>query len=98
MRNLYVLDDFRGFLSPVVECFSLLDVSLMCENLALSTSCLKYGCTCGHCLEGFLLLRMKLVLLNQANIIYDFLLYNIEDGKYWVMDNEFWFRYVAYNV
>jgi hypothetical protein len=98
MRNLHVSDDFRGFPSPAVECLSLLDVSSMCENSALSTSRLKYGCTCGHCLEGFLSPRMNLALLDQANTIYDFLSYNIEDGKYWVMDNEFWFRYVAYDV
>lgn len=98
MRNLHVSDDFRGFPSPAVECLCLLDASSMCENSALYTSRLKYGCTCGQCLEGFLSPRMKLALLDQANTIYDFLSYNIEDGKYWVMDNEFWFRYVAYDV
>jgi GNAT superfamily N-acetyltransferase len=98
MGNLHVSDDFRGFPPPAVECLSLLGASSMCENSGFSTSRLKYGCTCGQCIEGFLSPRMTLALLDQANTIYDFLSYSIVDGKYWVMDNEFWFRHVAYDV
>ncbi|QKX63191.1 uncharacterized protein TRUGW13939_10360 [Talaromyces rugulosus] len=98
MGNLHVSDDFQGFSPPAVECLSLLDIDRMGEDLGLSTSRLKYGCTCGQCIEGFLSSRMKLALLDQAGTIYDFLSDGVDDGRYWVSDNKFWFRYVAYDV
>jgi hypothetical protein len=99
MGNLHVSDDFRGFSSPAVECLSLLDIpSPSGEDVSLSTSRLTYGCTCGQCIGGFLSPRMRLALLDQAGTVYDFLSDDINDGQYWVMDNEFWFRHVAYNV
>ncbi|KUL83668.1 hypothetical protein ZTR_11068 [Talaromyces verruculosus] len=98
MGNMHVSDNFRGFPPPAVECLRLLDASSMFENSALSTSRLKYGCTCGQCIEGFLSPRMRLALLDRANTIYGFLSDSIDNGKYWVMENEFWFRYVADDV
>ncbi|KAL4811423.1 hypothetical protein ASPSYDRAFT_41373 [Aspergillus sydowii CBS 593.65] len=98
MGNLHVSDEFRGFPSPAVECLSLLDFTLSGEDSDLSTSRLKYGCSCGQCIGGFLSPRMKLALLDQAGTLYDFLSDSIDDGQSWVADNDLWFRYVAYDV
>jgi hypothetical protein len=63
MGNLHVSDGFQGFPSPAVECLSLLGLAPG-EVLDLSISRLKYGCTCGQCIDGFLSPRMKLALFD----------------------------------
>ncbi|KAL4918677.1 hypothetical protein BDW62DRAFT_217492 [Aspergillus aurantiobrunneus] len=98
MGNLHVSDEFREFPSPAVECLSLLDFTLSGEDSDLSTSRLKYGCSCGQCIGRFLSPRMKLALLDQAGTLYDFLSDSIDDGQSWVADNDLWSRYIAYNV
>lgn len=99
MGNLHVSDDFQGFPSPAVESLSLLGMRPPSgENPGLFTSRLIYGCTCGQCIRGFLSPRMKLALLDQAETIYGFLSDDIDDGKFWVEDNDPWLRNVAYDV
>ncbi|KAL4877391.1 hypothetical protein BJY04DRAFT_209984 [Aspergillus karnatakaensis] len=82
MMNVHVSDSFRGFLLPR-------------WNPGLSTSRLKFGCTCGQCIGGFLSPRMKLALLYEARELHDFLSWNIDDGRLWVLFNDIWIRYVA---
>ncbi|KAB8069153.1 hypothetical protein BDV29DRAFT_183318 [Aspergillus leporis] len=98
MGNLDVSDDFRGYPSAAVECLSLLDDAPSGEDPDLSVSRLKYGCTCGQCIGGFLSPRMKLALLDQAETLYDILSDGINDGQSWVNWNCFWLRNVAYDV
>lgn len=51
---------------------------------------LKYGCTCGQCLGGFLSPRMKFALLCQADCQYDDLNMFVQtlDGPTWVEGND----------
>ncbi|KAE8396832.1 hypothetical protein BDV37DRAFT_93183 [Aspergillus pseudonomiae] len=95
MGNLDVSDDFRGYPAAAVECLSLLDDTLSPD---LSVSHLKYGCTCGQCIGGFLSPRMKLALLTKAEILYDMLSYGIDDGQTWVEWNDSRLENVAYDV
>lgn len=48
------------------------------------TLVLKYGCTCGQCIGGFLSPRMCLALKSQAEIAYDMTQEDVEDGPFWV--------------
>jgi GNAT superfamily N-acetyltransferase len=98
MGNMHVSDDFRGYSAPAVECLSLLDETPNGEDTHLYTSRLRYGCTCGQCIGGFLSPRMKLALLDQAGTLHDILSDSIDDGRSWVADNRFSLRYFAYDV
>lgn len=52
---------------------------------------LRYGCTCGQCIGGFLSPRMHLALLCQAEYQYDLLLNSfsgLQDGPSWVEEND----------
>ncbi|KAI1740243.1 hypothetical protein F4680DRAFT_465702 [Xylaria scruposa] len=62
--------------------------SRVCEvNLIRNTLRLKYGCTCGQCIGGFLSPRMHIALLHQAEYQHD-ILYDYPgsefSGQYWV--------------
>ncbi|KAE8397708.1 hypothetical protein BDV37DRAFT_49940 [Aspergillus pseudonomiae] len=48
---------------------------------------LKYGCTCGQCLSGFLSPRMRFSSECQARVWFDLLLEDIDEGKFWVRSN-----------
>ena len=51
---------------------------------------LRYGCTCGECIGGFLSPRMRFSLLCQAEIQHDLMLNSfmeVQNGPEWVMDN-----------
>lgn len=99
MGNLHVSDEFQGFPSPAVESLSLLGMEPPSgEAPDIFNSRLIYGCTCGQCIRGFLSPRMKLALLDQAGTIFDFLSDDIDDGKFWVEDNDPWLRHVAHDV
>jgi hypothetical protein len=50
-RLLNLSDHFRGYPDTAVSCLSLLSAP---ETLGLNGECLRYGCRCGECLEGFL--------------------------------------------
>jgi GNAT superfamily N-acetyltransferase len=60
-------------------------------QLALHSLRLRYGCTCGECIGGFLSPRMRFALLCQAEIQHDLMresFYEFQDGPDWVGDND----------
>ncbi|KAK4031568.1 hypothetical protein C8A01DRAFT_21238 [Parachaetomium inaequale] len=60
---------------------------------------LKYGCTCGQCIGGFLSPRMHYALLCQAEVRYDMLAEDLgETGSAWVAINGRDLRYLASSV
>ncbi|KAH7013298.1 hypothetical protein EDB80DRAFT_863261 [Ilyonectria destructans] len=60
---------------------------------------LKYGCTCGQCIGGFLSPRMLLALLCQAEINYDFLAHELDySGPDWVSSNEDFLEHLSPSV
>ena len=59
---------------------------------------LKYGCTCGECIDGLLSPRMKFALLCQAEIGYDMLSMDIDDAEAWCMMQGYRFEYVASDI
>ncbi|KAL2793476.1 hypothetical protein BJX66DRAFT_338795 [Aspergillus keveii] len=52
----------------------------------LSNACLRYGCTCGKCLEGFLSPRMSMSLIWHAENLFKMLNNKVEDDA-WIRDN-----------
>lgn len=55
-RVLNLSDHFRGHPDSAVSCLALLSGQ---DSLRRTDACLRYGCTCGECLEGFLSSRMS---------------------------------------
>jgi GNAT superfamily N-acetyltransferase len=91
-----VSDTFRGFLSEAVGCLAALREL---ENATPSQlQQLKYGCTCGQCIDGFLSPRMKFSLLCQAEITHDLLDMDIDDGPHWCEWNDYILNYVAPDI
>jgi len=65
-------------------------------NTIRSTLRLKYGCTCGECIGGFLSPRMHFALLCQAEHQHDMLGDDLDaSGSYWVAYNEDELRHLA---
>ncbi|KAF1960976.1 hypothetical protein CC80DRAFT_501220 [Byssothecium circinans] len=71
MMTIHKADDFRGYSPSLVKCLALLkgipDASEI-EQLRL-----KYGCTCGRCVGGFLSPRMHLSLRRESASCSDYL-------------------------
>lgn len=81
LMKLDISDRFRGFPDPAIASLSvLLNIDSLTQIRHLQ---LKYGCTCGECLEGLMSPRMKLALLAQAEITHDILGLDIGDGPLW---------------
>lgn len=76
-----ISDQFRGFSPLALSCLS----SLLRMDLQSLTSAqllrLKYGCTCGDCLGGFISPRMKTLLIDRAEITYDGLGDSLQDAS-----------------
>ncbi|GIJ99534.1 hypothetical protein Aspvir_001667 [Aspergillus viridinutans] len=77
-------DHFRGYPDTALSCLSLLSER---DTLGLNDECLRYGCTCGECLEGFLSARMRSSLVFQGETKYDLIRDDIDDGEFWIEDN-----------
>jgi hypothetical protein len=80
-----ISDQFAGFDDSAVACIILLTDRV--EVTDFDQQCLKYGCTCGQCISGFLSPRMQFVLECQADRWSDFLGEFIEDGSFWIENN-----------
>jgi ribosomal protein S18 acetylase RimI-like enzyme len=80
-----VSDYFSGFSDTAVSCL----MSLNGRNEATDDEWqrLKYGCTCGRCISGFLSPQMRSALEYQAEILSDQLLEDISNGELWVANN-----------
>jgi hypothetical protein len=85
-RDLNVSDHFKGNSDSAVPCLSLL---FRQDALGLNKACLRYGCTCGECVEGFLSARMRSSLIFQGETMYDLMQYEIDDGDFWIKDNDY---------
>ncbi|KAL4926830.1 uncharacterized protein BDV17DRAFT_299411 [Aspergillus undulatus] len=79
-------DHFRGYPDTVVSCLSLLSG---CDALGLNDACHRYGYTCGDCVEGFLSARMRCSLIFHGETKYDFIQEDIDDGGFWIKDNDY---------
>lgn len=56
---------------------------------------LKYGCTCGECLDGFLSPRMCVALQSEAELVQNTLSSGIEDGLNWVTKHDCLLKHVS---
>ncbi|KAI9649054.1 hypothetical protein NHQ30_001621 [Ciborinia camelliae] len=75
-------DKFTGFTPDSVACKALLMTGSLPQNLPdIQVQRLKYGCTCGECIGGFLSPRMKLALVYEAELTYKVLNREIEEGS-----------------
>lgn len=85
-----VSDDFKGLSTALLECLILVKGLESPHALGNATSVarLKFGCTCGLCLDGFLSPRMSFALLGQAEISHDQLLDS--DHRFMGMDFVEW--------
>ncbi|KAJ5267460.1 hypothetical protein N7478_010268 [Penicillium angulare] len=93
-----ISDHFTGFDDTAVNCLILLKGCTGTEVVNATRQRLKYGCTCGQCMSGFMSPRMRLALECQADIWSDFLREEIEDGEYWVADNESFLDWLPHRV
>ena len=80
MMTTNISDNFSGYPSEAIECLA----ALRGVNEASETqhAKLKYGCTCGSCIDGFLSPRMKFALLCQAEITHDTININVDHGDF----------------
>lgn len=92
-------DKFSGFSDAFVACSALLSGQNNVERRELLH--LKYGCTCGKCISGFLSPRMHHVLLSQADIQHDMCSFNFgynNDGDEFMEFNDHLFTYLPASV
>jgi hypothetical protein len=79
-----ISDKFCGFSPDATACLSLLLNNPTTSTPSSTQSlCIKYGCTCGECADGFMSPRMKLALLFQAEVTHDILDWEISDRPNW---------------
>jgi hypothetical protein len=85
-RILNISDHFEGNSEAAVSCLSLLFGQ---DALRLDKACLRYGCTCGECVGGLLSARMRSSLILQGGMMCDVMQEGIDDGSFWVEDNDY---------
>ncbi|KAJ5824168.1 hypothetical protein N7447_006508 [Penicillium robsamsonii] len=90
-----ISDHFEGHPDTAVSCLSLL---LGQEALGLNKACLRYGCTCGECVKGFLSARMRSSLIAQGEVMYDLMQDEIDDGDFWTNCNDYKLEHLDYDV
>jgi ribosomal protein S18 acetylase RimI-like enzyme len=91
-----ISDRFTGFDHATISCLALLR-GLIPEKLSeAEVSCLKFGCTCGSCLGGFLSPRLRDILVFTAEITFDDLYTDGDrlDGEDWCSENKDVFTYL----
>ncbi|KAM5345672.1 hypothetical protein ACJ41O_011533 [Fusarium nematophilum] len=69
-----------------------------CMAVLLRTLRLKYGCSCGQCIAGFLSPRMQLALLDQAEMLAELLEDAVDEGSSWIDLHEVELEYVPGRV
>ncbi|GKZ40101.1 hypothetical protein AbraIFM66950_002337 [Aspergillus brasiliensis] len=94
--RMVVSDRFRGFKDTSIACLALLRGLDIQKASDAERNRLKYGCTCGECLGGFLSPQMQYMLLCQAEITFDFIYTfdGVDDGEGWCDENEELFEYL----
>jgi GNAT superfamily N-acetyltransferase len=96
MLTVDISDNFPGFTDEVIDCIAAL--RRIKDPSPIERARLKFGCTCGSCIDGFLSPRMHFALLCQAEINHDMLKESIADGKMWCMYHDYLFTYVAPDI
>ncbi|KAF4981913.1 hypothetical protein FZEAL_2382 [Fusarium zealandicum] len=98
-------DLFEGFDDASVGCIAVLRGFNIGDLAALSSSHnmdylsrIKYGCSCGQCIDGFLSPRMQLVLKRQAEFHGEMLQGQVDNGPGWVNLHQLELRYVSLSV
>ena len=92
LMTICISDRFRGYLPQTVACLGVLQgLPDLSGDRALR---LKYGCTCGECLLGFVSPRMKFVLLAEAEMTHDMLSSEVMED-FWCDWNEHNTTYIA---
>ncbi|KAJ5098833.1 hypothetical protein N7532_005834 [Penicillium argentinense] len=94
-RVLNISDHFEGYSDAAVSCLSLLFGQ---DALGFNRACLRYGCTCGGCVEGFLSARMRSSLILQGEFMYDLMQDGIDDSGFWVDFNDFKLEHLDLDV
>jgi len=91
-----ISDNFTGLFAETIDCLAALWG--MKEPTPIERARLKFGCTCGSCIDGFLSPRMKFALLCQAEMTNDMLDVDTTDGEMWCMMHDYLFDYVAPHI
>ncbi|KAJ6076668.1 hypothetical protein N7499_008649 [Penicillium canescens] len=91
-----ISDLFSGFSDTAIDCLNFLNGGT--EVTDVDWQRLKYGCTCGQCISGFLSPRMCFALECQADIWCDFLREDIQDGNFWVENNSTFLSFLPRRV
>ncbi|KAF3903208.1 hypothetical protein ABW20_dc0102301 [Dactylellina cionopaga] len=87
-RRLVISDEFAGFPPDVIGCL----VALRASNhpSPIQYAQLKFGCTCGLCIDGFLSPRMNFALLFVAEMTYDQIMEDVESDEMTCLDDGLW--------
>lgn len=85
-------DMFVGFPKSAIECIAALRGDEISSRIQFER--LKFGCTCGCCVDGFLSPRMKFALLCQAEMGHDSLEVDIDNGEDWTLMAEHMYQHV----
>jgi hypothetical protein len=83
-RVVHVSDRFEGNLDTAVTCLAL----LLGDDVLVKKNCLRYGCTCGECVNGLLSARMRSSLIFQGETHYDMMQEYIDNGDLWMDWND----------
>ena len=89
-------DKFEGYSAGAIGCLAAL--RNVTNPSAIQHLQLKYGCTCGECIDGFLSPCMKFALLCKAEEYHDMLNEDIDNGKFWCMSNDYMIDHVAPDI
>ncbi|CRG87462.1 DNA (cytosine-5)-methyltransferase PliMCI [Talaromyces islandicus] len=97
---LNVSDQFEGYTDDAVACLSLVEdeASKMGTLPAFHNMLLRYGCTCGKCLGGFISPRMRLALYRQAEMMSARLALSMRGAGEWCTLHESTISYLAPDV
>ncbi|OBT56864.1 hypothetical protein VE04_02992 [Pseudogymnoascus sp. 24MN13] len=91
-----ISDNFSGFPIDAVSCVAALQG--IKSPSRIQSLRLKFGCTCGQCVDGFFSVRMKEALLCQAEMFHDMLDEYNDDGPLWVEMHDHATRHVAPDI
>lgn len=100
VRRTDISDLFTGFDDVTMSTLALLRGLVPEQMSQAELSHLKFGCTCGSCLGGFLSPRLRYMLLSTAETTFDLIYtYGHEmDGETWCSVNEDLFEYVPKRI
>lgn len=96
MATVVTSDSFGGFIPDAISCMAALRGLQAPSGVQILQ--LKFGCTCGECIDGLLSPQMKFALLCQAEIGHDMLSMNVDDAEIWCMTNGYITKHVAPDI